>query len=444
MTETVLKEMLEAENIIIYGAHLVALECARWIVKHGKRDSIAGFAVTDMDGNPRELLGIPVKKAEEYAHLYQSSTVMIAMPEKFHSEVELYVKSKGADRIVKISLEEMSRLKMKQLLLEQENYPALSFRLTADEMDASWLNMYVKEETDKALADVKKNRHYKFPTLFHMECERVFQEVLSFDFKGTYEEVCGQYRNVHMILEGKKSKAGTEAIENIMKIYSIFSIRDSAKVRKGQYAPWIVPLQAGGIPEDGRYKTLSDAFGDNISDKNSVLAEMTGAYWIWKNAASSKYKGLCHYRRHFDILKEEIEMLESSGVDIVLTTPRYVPGGIKNMFLAETPVKSEVYHSMILAISEVTAEDRKAFEAYMEKTLYYPNNMVVARNSIYNDYCAWLFPILFRMLKIDLETGYGHESDRHIAYAAELLTSYYFIKNKDKYCIAVTDYRLLE
>lgn len=89
---------------------------------------------------------------------------------------------------------------------------------------------------------------------------------------------------------------------------------------------------------------------------------------------------------------------------------------------------------------ECSLEDEDGFRNYMKTCFYYPNNMVIARNEIYNDYCEWIFRILFRMLEIDIETDYGHINDRHIAYAAELLTSWYFVKHKEKYCITVTDY----
>ena len=76
----------------------------------------------------------------------------------------------------------------------------------------------------------------------------------------------------------------------------------------------------------------------------------------------------------------------------------------------------------------------------MEQCLYCPNNMVIAKSEIYDAYCEWIFPILFRMEEMDEEKGYGHKGDRHIAYAAEILTSYYFARHKDEYFIAVTDY----
>ena len=46
---------------------------------------------------------------------------------------------------------------------------------------------------------------------------------------------------------------------------------------------------------------------------------------------------------------------------------------------------------------------------------------------------------MFQMEENDRRNGVV-KHDRHIAYSAELLTSFYFAQNKDKYKIAVTDY----
>lgn len=111
------------------------------------------------------------------------------------------------------------------------------------------------------------------------------------------------------------------------------------------------------------------------------------------------------------------------------------------MFLAETPVKEQVYQRMMKAVEECHPEDENSLEIYLETHLYCPNNMAVAKSKIYDRYCKWIFPILFRMMKMDDESSYGHDGDRHIAYAAELLTSYFFVRHWDEFCVAVTDYR---
>ncbi len=442
MSGNVLEEALKADEIIIYGAHLVALECARWLMAHGKQDSILGFAVTEMDGNPNELLGFPVKQIEEYAAGNLRQLIIIAMPEKYYNAVEKYGRQIGFGRFIRISLESMSKIKGLRLIAEQNNYPQRSFMLNEDTRDVSWLNLTGLKNCREG-GGIERERHYKFPTLFYLEEKEVFAEASCFDFFKDYEKICGKYRNLHRMPVKTVFEEEQKEVMDILRIYAVFSEWDSAKVEAGRYVPWIFPLQVGSKLTDQRYGNLSDDTGETISDKNGLFAELTGAYWIWKNRRDSGYKGLCHYRRHFVVSEEEIRALEDNLVDVLLTTPRYVPGGIRNMFLAETPVKEEVYQSMLSAVEELSPDDKMEFAEYMDSVFYYPNNMVIARNEIYDDYCAWLFPILFRMQEMDDETGYGHETDRHIAYAAELLTSYYFVKNRDRYSIAVTDYRLL-
>jgi len=444
MSGNLLEEALEAEEILIYGAHLVALECARWLIVQGKRDSILGFAVTVIDGNPDELLGFPVRQIEEYKTTNSQQVVIIAMPEKYHNAAEEAGRRIGFRRFIKISLESMSKIKGLRLLAEQVHYPQLSFTLKENRRDVSWLDMVEPKFIDRAEDNgTKRERHYKFPTLFYLAEKKVFAAASSLDFYKDYEKVCGKYRNLHRLSLKKAFEEKEKKVTDILRIYAVFSEWDSTKVNNGQNVPWICPVQVGSKLTDRKYGNLSDDTGETISEKNRIFAELTGDYWIWKNRKNSEYKGLCHYRRHFVISEEEIRALKGNAVDVLLTTPRYVPGGIKNMFMAETPVKEEVYQSLLSAIDDLSPDDKTDFEQYMNRAFYYPNNMVVAKNEIYDAYCAWMFPILFRMLEMDMERNYSHETDRHIAYAAELLTSYYFVKNKDIYDIVVTDYQLL-
>lgn len=434
MLENILEEVGKAEKIIIYGAHLVALECARWLIKMGKRDNILGFAVTDMEGNPNELLQIPVKQIELYQAENDNLIVIIAMPEKYHSIVENHARQIGFEKFIKLSLECMSKIKAMWLLEEQEKYPQLSFALKESRNDVTWLDIVERNSENKGLC--------KFPTLFYRDDREVFSLALNDKFYEGYEKVCGQNSNLHLLPVNHEHITEIKNISDVIRIYALFSEWDSAQIKSGKCDEWMYPLQVGSKLAAQRYGDLFDDVGENISEKNRLFAELTGTYWVWKNQNTSKYKGICHYRRHFMVSKEEIMALLSHDIDVLLTTPRYVPGGIKNMFMAETPVKESVYQSMLRAIKEIYPDDKNCFEKYMDSDFYYPNNMVVAANSIFDDYCAWMFPILFRMSEIDKETAYGHETDRHIAYAAELLTSYYFAKNRKKYNIAVTDYQL--
>ena len=371
-------------------------------------------------------------------------TVMIAMPEKYHNEVESYVRQAGFEKVIKVSLECMSEIKGAQLLEEQNRCPQMPFVLKKSESDVSWLDMVKRNKAaNVGKCNMENEWHCKFPTLFYRDEKEVFDEVSNLNFHEMYEEVCGKNRSLALLPADERYPADAEKATDIMSIYALFSEWDSAKTKSEQCDEWLYPLQVGSKLANQRYGDLFDDQGENISEKNRLFAELTGTYWVWKNRNTSEYKGICHYRRHFIISRKEIMALKCNNIDVLLTTPRYAPGGIKNMFLAETPVKQEVFQSALLSIREIFPDDIDCFESYMDHNFYYPNNMVIAKNDVYDDYCKWIFPILFRMAEIDAETNYGHETDRHIAYTAELLTSYYFIKNREKYRIAVTDYRLL-
>jgi len=443
--EAEIKDALKKGRIIIYGAHLVAVELYRYLTTVEINFEFAGFVVTAAEGNPKELEGEKVRELQDCC-VAKDTTVMIAMPGKYHMEVERYAREFGFSSFIRVSLEDMSQLKGRQILREYGKYKNLDFELYEDAYDTSWLNMAHCSDIhsqDDLKGDLAR-QHYKFPTLYHLDMERIFQEAARLSFYKDFEKIFGTYHNIHRLPANENAEAYSDDQKALMHIYMVFSQWDSASVTETEYPEWIRPIQAGSILSEKKTGPYLDEIGDNISDKNPVLAEMTAAYWVWKNAEPVKYKGLCHYRRHFVLSKEEIVNLERNGVDVILTTPRYAPGGIGRMFLAETPVKEQVYQRMMKAVEECHPEDKACFGQYMGECLYIPNNMVIARRKFYDDYCMWVFPVLFKMYLADEKCGYMHMNDRHIAYAAELLTSYYFVKNNKKFQIAVTDYEFCE
>lgn len=425
--------------VIIYGAHLIAVELYRYLKNIYGVGDFLGFAVTSGKDNPLRIGKEKVAELPEYKSR-TDALILIAMPKKYHVEVEKYARKFEFQSFLRIDLETMTYLKKGEILAVCNRQKVYRFRLFEDAYDGSWLNMTNDSEFQDRTYNLTE-RHYKFPVLYHLDIAAVLHETKNFDFYNDYKRVFGIYRNLHSfsdncVMTYKNSQAREE-----LNIYMVFSQWDSAAVIKHVFSPWIFPIQAGSALSDKKSSCCLDETGMNISKKNRIFAEMTVAYWIWKNAEKVKYKGLCHYRRHFILTKEEVMLLDTNHVDVILTTPRYAPGGIGRMFLAETPVKKPVYQNMLDAVAECSPEDADLFSCYMDTCLYYPNNMVIARCDIYDTYCEWIFPILFKMLEIDMHSGYGHYEDRHIAYAAELLTSYYFVKHRHDYCIVVTDYK---
>ena len=414
------------KRILIYGAHLVAVECCRYLVSLGMKRRLLGFAVTWQKDNPSLLEELPVREIQEYAGQAQETLVVIAMSLKFHSAVRERLSGLGFAHVEAVGLEELSQLKGQALIGAMAD-DGLELRESAN--DPTWLDVYSREGVVQ----------FKFPTLFYLGMEKLKELVLLEAPRTLYQRQLGHLLPLCDLHEEEESPE--DLPDRDFQIYMAYGLPQSALVKKSCYSPWIKPLLVGAQGQGGGSFFRDDAYEGNISCLNPLLAEMTGVHWIWKMAPASLYKGLCHYRRHFLLSGGDIAALGKQEIDVLLTLPRYVPGGIGNMFLAETPVKKPVLKSIFAVLEKNHAEDSNGFKVYLEESFYCPNNMVVARAEIYDGYCQWIFSILLGMLDEDKKTGYGHENDRHIAYAAELLTSYYFLKKMNGLRIAVADYK---
>lgn len=424
-------ERYVGKHILIYGAHLVAVEFYRYLVFLGMGEHVLGFAVTSMADNPYELEHLPVREVQEYGKQAGDTLVVIAMSLKFHGSVKQHLADNGFKYVEAIGLEELSLLKGKRFI---DSLTDEGLVLRDSDNDPTWLDV----------CDLDNDTMFKFPTLFYQGVERVRDLVRQEKPVALYRNLSGQIRTLSELNKGWCSSNKTYVAGETMHIYMAFGSPQMELVQNSVYQSWIRPLLVGAEGQ-AVYSAFprDDAYDGNVSRLNASLAEMTGVHWIWKEEPAVKYKGLCHYRRHFILSEEDIQSLGEADIDALLTMPRYVPGGIKDMFLAETPVKKPVLESIYTVMDRLGSGDRQSFSEYLDGCFYFPNNMVVAKAELYDDYCRWIFPILMGMLEVDAETGYGHERDRHIAYAAELLTSYYFARKQDKLKIAVTEYKFL-
>jgi len=87
---------------------------------------------------------------------------------------------------------------------------------------------------------------------------------------------------------------------------NIFVITHKNEEGKGKYEEYHQHLFVGADVNECNNNFIKDNTGDNISYLNQVYCELTGLYWVWKNGKKSKYVGFEHYRRHFEIDKDNI------------------------------------------------------------------------------------------------------------------------------------------
>lgn len=177
---------------------------------------------------------------------------------------------------------------------------------------------------------------------------------------------------------------------------------------------------------------IGDNTGNNISIKNSNYCELTAIYWAWKNLEAD-YIGLVHYRRYFtkhnfrncEKKKQDI-LLKSDFENILKDADIIVPD--KRKYYIET-IRSHYNHSYYEKdlneteniIKEIYPKYSVAFNKVMNRTWAHMFNMFVMRKDYFDEYCEWLFNILFELEKrIDI-SNYTTMEARVFGFISELL-----------------------
>ena len=206
-----------------------------------------------------------------------------------------------------------------------------------------------------------------------------------------------------------------------------------------------LPVQVGAENKESLgYQPDND--GENISSKNPYFCELTGLYWAWKNL-DADYIGLSHYRRHFSVIKhigKEINKKFESVLnenelrnilkDTDVTLPKKRNYYIENLY-------SHYEHTMYIEpldetrkiIEEKYPEYLEEFDKLHKRTSAHMFNMFIMKKEILNDYCTWLFDILFELEKrIDVKQ-YDAFHARFFGRVSELLLDVWINKNNINY-----------
>lgn len=186
-----------------------------------------------------------------------------------------------------------------------------------------------------------------------------------------------------------------------------------------------------------------DNIGEQISERNKTFCELTALYWIWKNDVHSNYIGLCHYRRYFTkniFSTDERYFLKSADLeeifenyDIIVPRKLYFSTTIWNNYFERGCGREEDLKKLEDLIREKNPEDFELFQQVLqEKSGFYYNMFVMSRKSL-DEYCEWLFPVLFELEKrVDL-SNYTEQEKRIFGYLSEILLNVWIRKKGMKY-----------
>lgn len=257
--------------------------------------------------------------------------------------------------------------------------------------------------------------------------------------------------------------------------------------KKGEFytkEPYI-PIQVGAVYKED-WGIQKDNEGDNISYANPYCSEMTAVYWIWKNTCAD-YKGLFHYRRFLNYnnkawisrLPQLFIYLTSKVISPFVRDVNYAYASYTNHIIREKDVAGylskfaeylekdvEKNHVDCYCLGSIINSNRKMksilkesiglwhydiackilkeemphFYPYFEKTLYsgrfHSCNIIIAKSTIFEEYCNIMFSFLERYHGI-MNEGIDSEiinkaMTRDSGYIAEIITDAFIVMLKER------------
>lgn len=198
-----------------------------------------------------------------------------------------------------------------------------------------------------------------------------------------------------------------------------------------------LPVMAGSalvntvIPAD----YIRDDCDDNISYKNREYCELTALYWAWKNL-DADVMGICHYRRFFaspvnrmSFLKEEEAEHLIQYYDVLLPRQRdyLLETNYSQYANAHDATDLDITRQII---AEKCPEYLDAFDNRMSMSSGHRFNMFVMKGPLADEYCSWLFDLLFELEKRRDISSEPEKNQRVYGYIAERLLDVWIDEKK--------------
>ena len=366
---------MNEKRFYIYGAGIVA-STVYTAIKNIYDQVPNAFYVSDTRWNLPQIDGIPVLGAEQIDSLNRECMYLVATPKVHHDVI--------ADRLLQAGV-------------------------TKDQL------IFVDNQLENKLLDTYFSASQEFVTA----SEFLNEDKESVDFEGN------KALGVH---------DGDSLNQAIMPTVFQAKCHVDKVLRSAVEMPeYIQPIQVGAALTDMVISSVQDNLGENISAKNRNYCELTATYYAWKNS-DAEYKGLCHYRRIFELSAEQVKRLFAEcDVDVILPYPsiHYPDISVQHKYC----VNDGDWNAMLQALQEVAPDYYNAYEEVFGGQYFYNFNMLIAKREVFDDYCQFMFSVLERAEELTTPKGW-ERADRFAGYMGENLTTLYFRKNRDKLKIA--------
>ncbi|USS88566.1 DUF4422 domain-containing protein [Fructilactobacillus hinvesii] len=184
-----------------------------------------------------------------------------------------------------------------------------------------------------------------------------------------------------------------------------------------------------------------DNTGTNISRLNPNYNELTAVYWAFKNLPDVDAVGLVHYRRLFSKThKRDLEHVLTSAevAELLEKAPVVLPK--KRHYVIET-IYSHYVHSHheqpLINLRNVIKQDYpdylSSFDQVLNRRSAHMFNMFIMKKTAFDDYCEFIFPVLFKVQEQTDISNYSVQEARVYGYLSELLMDVWVTKNQVKF-----------
>lgn len=213
------------------------------------------------------------------------------------------------------------------------------------------------------------------------------------------------------------------------------------------------PIQVGkAISGQTINGIIGDDTGENISHKNKEWCELTAIYWIWKNT-NHDYIGLNHYRRYMNFAKDagNKTLLLDNNIDFLLYCSQHIeeicnthdiitspfckvhqvssPTNGQNLY--ENYCFNHFKNDLETTLSIIKNTQKEYYEASrlaLGLDFCFFGNMLLMRRDLFDEYCNFIFPVLFEVEKTIDTTYYDYYQKRVFGFLAERLSNIFVMK----------------
>ena len=202
-----------------------------------------------------------------------------------------------------------------------------------------------------------------------------------------------------------------------------------------------VPINGGASLKNDQWcqkNLLFDDIGDNISSHNKQLNENTSIYWFWKHLdefEDADYCGFSHYRRFFH--KDSIQTYKQHDI--------LVAKSINCLYSLEW--QYSYYHNsgdLTTCIKTLKKHDYQfgaAFEKYMQEQHdnFAPMNMFVMKRPFFEEWCSFIFPILFKLESVIDVSNRDNYQKRAVCFLEERIFGFWCWQKKNAHGLDVVE-----